>query len=291
MLDLEKLEQIKRITIIALFSDDDLMESLVLKGGNALDMIYGIAQRASLDLDFSIDKEFNKSEISTIHDKILKVLKETFKARGYEAFDIHFTEVPEHIHATIPDFWGGYLIKFKIIETAKYEDLKLELQTLRVNALEVGPNHERVFKISISKFEYCVPKQAVDLDDYTIYVYTPEMIVFEKLRAICQQMPEYTPNSTKTARARDFFDIYTVMEYFEIDFTSLNNVSLLKNIFEAKKVPLLLIGEINRYREYHRPDYISVEATAKPSIKLKSFDFYFDYVIDKCKCLQSLWEM
>ena len=97
MLDLEKLEQIKRITIIALFSDDDLMDSLVLKGGNALDMIYGIAQRASLDLDFSIDKEFNKSEISTIHDKIRKVLKETFKAKGYEAFDIHFTEVPAQI--------------------------------------------------------------------------------------------------------------------------------------------------------------------------------------------------
>ncbi|MFH1883416.1 MAG: hypothetical protein ABIL62_11975 [Planctomycetota bacterium] len=47
MLDLDKLEQIKRIAIIALFSDDDLMDSLVLKGGNALDMIYGVAQRAS----------------------------------------------------------------------------------------------------------------------------------------------------------------------------------------------------------------------------------------------------
>jgi len=291
MLDLDKLEQIKRIAIIALFSDDDLMDSLVLKGGNALDIIYGIAQRSSLDLDFSIDKDFNKSEISLIQDKFQKVLKETFKAKGYEAFDIHFIEVPDHINSTAPDFWGGYLIIFKIIESAKYESLRLNLHALRVNALEVGLNHERVFKISISKFEYCVPKKAVDLDDYTIYVYTPEMIVFEKLRAICQQMPEYTPNSTKTARARDFFDIYAVMEHFEIDFTLLDNVSLLKNIFEAKKVALSLIGEINRYREYHRPDYISVEATVKPSIKLKTFDFYFDYVIDKCKCLQSLWEI
>jgi len=291
MLDLDKLEQIKRIAIIALFSDDDLMYSLVLKGGNALDMIYGIAQRASLDLDFSIDKEFNKSEISLIQDKIQKVLKETFKARGYEAFDIHFVEVPDNANSTSPDFWGGYLIIFKIIETAKYESLRSNLHALRVNALEVGLNHERVFKISISKFEYCVPKQAVDLDDYTIYVYTPEMIVFEKLRAICQQMPKYTPNTTKTARARDFFDIYAVMEHFEIDFTLLDNVSLLKNIFEAKKVSLSLIGEINRYREYHRPDYVSVEATSKPSIKLKTFDFYFDYVVDKCKCLQSLWEI
>ncbi|MBA7624098.1 hypothetical protein ES703_31502 [subsurface metagenome] len=110
MLDLEKLEQIKRIAIIALFSDDDLMDSLVLKGGNALDMIYGIAQRSSLDLDFSIDKEFDKSEISLIQDKIQKVLKETFEAKGYEAFDIHFFEVPDHINSTAPDFWGGYCL-------------------------------------------------------------------------------------------------------------------------------------------------------------------------------------
>ena len=291
MLDLDKLEQIKRIAIIALFSDDDLMYSLVLKGGNALDMIYGVAQRASLDLDFSIDKEFNKSEISLIQDKIQKVLKETFKANGYEAFDIHFVEVPDNVNSTSPDFWGGYLIIFKIIETAKYESLRSNLHALRVNALEVGLNHERVFKISISKFEYCASKKETDLDDYTIYVYTPEMIVFEKLRAICQQMPEYTPNTTKTARARDFFDIYAVMEHFKIDFTSHHNIDLLKNIFEAKKVALTLIGEINRYREYHRPDYVSVEATAKPSIKLNTFDFYFDYVVDKCKCLQSLWEI
>ena len=291
MLDLDKLEQIKRIAIIALFSDDDLMDSLFLRGGNALDMIYGIAQRASLDLDFSIDKEFNKSEISLIQDKIQKVLKETFKAKGYEAFDIHFVEVPDNVNSTSPDFWGGYLVIFKIIETAKYESLRSNLHALRVNALEVGLNHERVFKISISKFEYCAPKKETDLDDYTIYVYTPEMIVFEKLRAICQQMPDYIPNTTKTARARDFFDIYAVMEHFKIDFTLLDNLSLLKNIFEAKKVNVSLIGQINRHKEYHRPDYVSVEATAKPSIKLKTFDFYFDYVVDKCKCLQSLWEI
>lgn len=33
MLDIEKLKEIKRTAIIALFSDDDLMDSLVLKGG------------------------------------------------------------------------------------------------------------------------------------------------------------------------------------------------------------------------------------------------------------------
>lgn len=277
--------------MIALFSDDDLMDALVLKGGNALDIVYNIAQRSSLDLDFSIPTDFKTEEIPDVAKKIRRVLWENFREKGYEAFDIDFREVPEHPTTTTPDFWGGYLVEFKVIKIAKYKSLLSDLRALRTNALETGPGHQRKFKISISKFEHCSPKKEVDLDDYTIYVYTPEMIVFEKLRAICQQMPEYTPNSTKTARARDFFDIYTVVEHFTIDLASLENVDLLKSIFAAKQVPLSLIGKIDQFREYHRPDFISVEATLKPNAQLNTFDFCFDYLIDKCKCLKSLWEM
>jgi predicted nucleotidyltransferase component of viral defense system len=291
MLDLEKLEQIKRIAIIALFSDDDLMDSLVLKGGNAIDIVYKIAQRASLDLDFSIDKEFEEAEIPLIRDKIQKVLKDTFKSNGYEAFDIDFFEVPKRLNSNTPDFWGGYLIEFKIIAALEYESLQSNPHKLRVNAIEVGPNHQRIFKISISKFEYCAHKKEADLDFYTIYIYSPEMIVFEKIRAICQQMPEYKHNTTKTARARDFFDIYTIMEHFDIDFSSTHNIDLVKNIFDAKKVPLSLIGEIHRYREYHRPDFMSVQDTAKSVTKLKTFDFYFEYLLEKCKRLEILWKI
>jgi len=288
---LEKLEQIKRTAVIALFSDDDLMDSLVLKGGNALDIVYDIAQRSSLDLDFSIPTDFKTEQIPDITKRIRRVLWENFRVKGYEAFDIDFREVPEHPTTSTPDFWGGYLIEFKVIEIAKYKSLLSDPRALRANALEAGPDHQRKFKISISKFEYCAPKKEVDLDDYTVYVYTPKMIVFEKLRAICQQMPEYVPNSTKTARARDFFDIYTVMEHFTIELASPHNIDLLKNIFDAKEVPLPLIGKIAQYREYHRPDFTSVEATVKPNIELNTFDFYFDYLVDRCKCLKSLWEM
>jgi hypothetical protein len=44
--ELERLETIKIHAIIAMFSDDELMEKLVLKGGNALDLIYRISPRA-----------------------------------------------------------------------------------------------------------------------------------------------------------------------------------------------------------------------------------------------------
>jgi hypothetical protein len=44
-----ELALIRKIAIIALFSDDVLLEHLVLKGGNAISMIYGIQGRTSID--------------------------------------------------------------------------------------------------------------------------------------------------------------------------------------------------------------------------------------------------
>jgi hypothetical protein len=173
----------------------------------------------------------------------------------------------------------------------KYEELKEDSRALRVHALEITPSHKRIFKISISKLEYCSPKKPSELDDYTIFVYTPEMIVLEKIRAICQQMPEYKPNTTRIARARDFFDIYTVMENFDIDLSSDKSKQLLIKIFKAKEVPLLLIGRIKEFRDYHRQDFAAVKDTVKPKVKLEDFDFYFDYVIEKIKALESLWIM
>ena len=289
-MDLDKLDKIKRIAIIALFSDDDLMDYLVLKGGNALDLVYRIADRASLDLDFSTDRVFSKDELRIVAEKIRRVLIETFRANGYEAFDIQFKEAPESPGASVPDFWGGYLVEFKVIETAEFTQFEKDARALRVNAIEAGPEHRRKFKISISKAEYCALKGVRELDDYTVYVYTPEMIVLEKLRAICQQMPDYTPNRTPTARARDFFDIYTVMEHFGMRLIASPSTTLLTSIFEAKRVPLPLIGKIKEYREYHRPDFASVQATVKPNRRLRDYDFYFDYVVKRCEHLKSLWE-
>jgi predicted nucleotidyltransferase component of viral defense system len=293
-MDIENLEQIKKLVIISLFSDDDLLESLVLKGGNALDIVYKVALRASIDLDFSIEREFSEEEINIVEAKIKRVLQETFREEGYEVFDISFAERPEALSVEMEDFWGGYRIEFKIIETQKYETLANDLSLLRRHATVVGPRHKKKFMVDISKFEYCIPKQEWDIEGYTIFVYTPEMIVFEKLRAICQQMPEYSEvvrSPSQSARARDFFDIYTVLENFPIDFQSSENIQLLRNIFEAKKVPLKLIGRIENYRNYHREDFVSVKDTVKKGMPLEDFDYYFDYVLEKCRALEPLWKV
>ena len=104
------------------------------------------------------------------------------------------------------------------------------------------------------------------------------------IRAVCQQTREYKKvikSQTLTGRAKDFFDIYILCEKFNIDPNNHQNKSLLKKIFEIKKVPLSLIKKIRDYKEFHRQDFNSVEDTVKPHVLLKEFDFYFDYVIDK----------
>jgi hypothetical protein len=37
-MDLQRINRIKELLIIALFSDNELLESMVLKGGNAVDL-------------------------------------------------------------------------------------------------------------------------------------------------------------------------------------------------------------------------------------------------------------
>jgi len=288
----DDLEKIKKLVIIAMFSDDDLMDLLVLKGGNALALVYNIACRSSLDIDFSIEKDFGK-ELSKIQRKIEDSLRATFHPEGLEPFDIKFIEKPKIVSKEMADFWGGYYIEFKLIESEKFKEMQSNLENLRRSSIILGPAQKKKFRVDISKFEYCSGKEEKEMEGYTVFAYTPEMILFEKLRAICQQMPEYSDivtEPTRRARARDFFDIYNILESFSIDMTESQNLEILKSIFEAKKVPLYLIGLISKYREYHRPDFEVVRNTVNPNHELKDHDYYFDYVVNKCELLKPLWD-
>jgi len=119
-----------------------------------------------------------------------------------------------------------------------------------------------------------------------VYAYSPEMLVAEKLRAICQQMPEYTSYLKKhgTPRGRDSLDIHTVAEYFRIDFDSSGFHRTLKRVFQAKRVDLGLLSKIadKATKEYHRPDFLSIAPTIRPGSELQDFDFYYNYVVEKC---------
>ena len=86
------LDEVRRRILIALFSDDELMDALVLKGGNALSLIHKVGSRASLDMDFSIKAVF--SDLDDAKERIFRVLKREFDSIGYVVFDEKFEIKP-----------------------------------------------------------------------------------------------------------------------------------------------------------------------------------------------------
>ena len=277
--------EVRRLTIVALFSDDQLFEQIVLKGGNALSLVYGLSSRTSLDLDFSIEKDF--ADLDDTRKRIFRAVKERFSSAGFVVFDESLEPKPQVLGPDQQAWWGGYEFKFKLIEEAKHKALGGSLETIRRNALVVGPGQQRKFSVDMSKFEYCGGKVELELDSYTIYVYSPEMIAVEKLRAICQQMPEYTLRSQASPRARDFYDIWRVITATSLNLTAPEIVELAKHIFAAKQVPLALLAKVSDQREVHRPDWPAVVAAVAES--LNDFDFYFDFVVEQVATLKTLW--
>lgn len=276
---------IRRVAITALFSDDMLVEHLVLKGGNALSLVYGLTKRTSLDLDFSMASDFDNFEEA--RDRLFRVLKDRFDAVGQTVFDEKLEPKPKLDGEDLKPWWGGYQLRFKLIERPKYDALKERSDKLRMRATVTGTKQERTFTVDFSKCEYTEGKVEHKFDDYIIYVYTPEMIVIEKLRAICQQLPEYVHKGRPSARARDFYDIQRVVTALSINLGSVENLELTRHIFAAKEVPLSYLGTIHGQREFHRPDWAAVVDSTDED--LQEFDFYFDFVLQQIERLKTLW--
>ncbi|MCK5708687.1 MAG: nucleotidyl transferase AbiEii/AbiGii toxin family protein [Candidatus Aureabacteria bacterium] len=290
-IELKQLENIRKLAIIAMVSDDDLFQRLVLKGGNAIDFIYHAAGRSSLDVDFSMEKDFKKNEIEIFGGKIRKSIEKTYLENGYYPFDIKFTQRPKRKSEQQPNFWGGYLVEFKLLDKNEYESLKTNIEKQRREAIIIDKEGKRIFKIDISKYEFCSKKEKKQLNDYTVYVYTPTMLIFEKLRALCQQMPEYKKiiHCATSPRSKDFVDIYFLNQKYPINIKAKENKNLLLNIFKIKDVPLNFLEKIKNHKEFYRRDYDSVKDTVKTGIKLKSFDFYFNEVLEIIETLKIFW--
>lgn len=286
------IEKIKTLVTVAIFSDSYFLDLLVLKGGNAIDLVYKSSARASVDIDFSMANDF-PDEPTYFCSKLGKALNKIFNQNGYQVFDVKMEEKPKNISPDISEFWGGYDVRFKIIDTKKYEIFSTDIEKLRRNALMIG--RKGSFEIDVSRFEYISSKKEKDLDGYTIYVYSEEMIIFEKLRAICQQMPEYGPivhrGRPGSARARDFVDIYMLINQLKLDISKKDNKHILLEIFKAKRVPIEFLSNIQNCKEFHRLDFQMIIDTVNAGVELKDFDFYFDYVIALVKKLKSSWHM
>lgn len=289
MEDLEFARRIRTLAVVAMFSDEVLRSRLVLKGGNLMDLVYDISARSSVDVDFSIDGDF--PDQVDLQSRIESALDSTFSGEGYVVFDVRFREVPAFLLDELKSFWGGYQIDFKLISKERFDELDGAIDELRKYAPRVGKGDSPKFEIDLSKHEFCGAKEEYQLEESTIYGQSPAMFVCEKLRAICQQMEEYTQTVRKhrAFRARDFLDIYIAADYFPIDFGSSDFHDTLEKTFAAKRVPLRLLGDMESVREIHRENFETVRATVKPEFPLREYDFYFNYVLARCRDLESLW--
>lgn len=221
-------------------------------------------------------------------------MEKTFSEIGLVVFDFTFREVPAKISDDLKSFWGGYQCDFKLIGKEEFESYRGDIETIRRNAHPLNDaTGSTKFKVDFSRHEFCGDKEQFEIDGFTIFGYSPRMFVAEKLRAICQQMPEYGPiihrRRKGAARARDFFDIHMIRERYGIAFDAATFHEIVERTFAIKKVPLEWIERIEDVRDDHEPDFESVKNTVSVAFDLQDFDFYFDALCSNCELLKPLW--
>lgn len=263
-----------------------------MKGGNAIAFTGVEPVRRSIDLDFSIDGDLEDlGALVDVQARIEALLVEVFSREGLTVFDVRLEKQPPRLRDDVlGDFWGGYLLEFKVLPTGVFDGLDGQNDRRR-QAVVVGPSGRRSFSVDISRHEYCRDKQLRLVEGFPVFVYSEQMIVCEKVRAICQQMPEYreiVKSNSARPRARDFFDIHHIASQLQIDFAHPEFEGILARMFKVKRVPFRLVGDISAHREFHRDDFESVRATVAVG-DVRDFDFYVDYLVKELAPLHARW--
>jgi predicted nucleotidyltransferase component of viral defense system len=280
-------DRIKLSTLKALSNVDELSDTIVLKGGNAIHLVYKINDRASYDLDFSIAEDMTNEEFYCICPKLQRHLSEEFDKLGYIVIDFHGEEKPKQskkeIDFEIPTL--GFYICFKIVDKKTYNEVDGNIEKLRIRSVSIDNASHKSFEIEISKKEYFDDSSSVmieipidDNDTVKIKVYKIELIVAEKIRAICQQFPQHE-FSRKKSRSKDFYDIFKILEKFRSEFNLELFHIIIKKSFNAKNVSLDLLNSFDdECRSQHSKSWDSVISTSTQDPG--NFDIYFDYVKD-----------
>ena len=289
--DEQDLLRIRETIVVAVASDETLVDLLVLKGGNALDLVYKLGQRSSLDVDFSMQGDFaNVEEVAAVQTRLFVALRERFDALGFVVFDERFEDRPPG-RGGPGVVWGGYNARFKLIRRSRFLELggtigtqpDVEvLEALRRESVVTGVGSLRNFSIEISKFEHTSGKQRADVAGFDCFVYTPAMIAAEKLRALCQQSPRYPHRAHPTPRPRDYFDIHTIAVQAGCDIAAPEHRALVTAMFAAKGVDTELLAELgfDEQRAFHKQQWPAVQNSVRGGVP-HDFEFYVDFVTHK----------
>jgi predicted nucleotidyltransferase component of viral defense system len=167
---------------------EKLSKTIVFKGGTVLKKVYFEDYRFSEDLDFTL----LNAEVS--NEQIFAWFKEVFEIIKDEA------NIPLDINN--PDF-----------QSNKHEDVAINFYINYIGPLGGQGNNKKV-KVDISRSEQLVFPPAKndvfigysDLEEHQLLCYPLEEVLVEKMRSVMQRM-----------QARDFYDIWYLLEVHEMD--------------------------------------------------------------------------
>jgi hypothetical protein len=264
-----KIDEAINETIIAIYRDPKPPIPLFLKGGSAIRLFDDLTSRLSIDIDFSVDTAID--DVSSFFNAMKFKISRRFHELQYEAIDLKWMRKPKNKGGNKPDWWGGWSFEFKLVSFV-HSDKSVEMK--RRNAvIPEGANSSKII-VEISEHEYCKCGRTKVINGISILGYSRELIVLEKIRAICQQHPEYKFKLSKN-RARDFYDIYELTKNIDDDFAHRCSLHL-ESVFKAKGVPILFLNSLweEDFIDKQRRGFDQVKDTVQG--KVYDFDFYLE---------------
>lgn len=291
-------EQIKNIIFKTIYSEEATKELLILKGGQSLSL-YGFSDRTSYDIDFTITKLQEKA-FEEIEPILKRNLEKAFKEMDFYLFDYKFISKPKIRHVNLPPYWGGYALEFKLISNTKKNELEsVYTEKERINkairdlAVSVGKNNSKKVQLEFSYHEYSENPMEMTIEgtNVIIKVYRPLIVIYEKIRALCQNIPgEHLPKN-KSGRSRDLYDIYSIIfsksKYAleEKEIFDVQNIIELKKVFESKEVPLDLLLKLEDSYEILKKDFNEIFILTLPEAEELSFQYLYNftnYIMQEC---------
>ena len=274
------IEEIIERTIYGLYHDGVFTQNILIKGGQAIRIKEGITQRFSIDIDASVKGAISDPGMFFVAFK--KSLERQFQKSNLSVIDFKKTKRPKKAHPDAPDFWTGWQVTFKLRDNTG-SDKKM--------AITPDGSGSPKIVVDLSEYEYCDDFEQMELKiksenlGVISYWYSTEMLVIEKIRAICQQHPDYPFRRTPASRARDFYDIANLIrkkiKNQEMPTFRQKCAELIDSIFDAKKVDRALIKKI------FEPEFIAKMSTGWPMVlntipaaKREDFAVYVDILRD-----------
>lgn len=272
------IEDIIEATIYGLYHDSVFTNDILIKGGQAIRIKENIRQRLSIDIDASVKGAVPDPDIFFMRFK--KSLDKQFNKFNLVVIDFERTKRPKKPHPDSPWFWTGWRVTFKLKEKG--------------TKMAIVPDGSATPKIivDLSEYEYCDDFEVMELkikgtsEKISTYWYSTAMLVIEKIRAICQQHPDYPlRQTTTTSRARDFYDIANLIEKKiknqEMPAFRKKCAELIDPIFDAKEVDKEIIKKI------FEPNFIAEMSKGWPMVlktiptaDREEFEVYVDILQD-----------